>query len=172
METRTICCKLLTPIEMANALHETSDYFAKACNHVLKVAIEQKTENAIKLHKLCYATIRELFGLSANLAVRSIRRVSANLTKLKGKRKRPREFKPKSIDYDARIFTYRERDQTVSLTTTKGRIRIPMILGEHQKKALAGKTLTSATVINKAGVWYIHIVIEVTPKTFGLVKES
>jgi putative transposase len=46
------------------------------------------------------------------------------------------------------------------LNTTKGRIRIPMLLGEHQRRALRGKNPTSATVINKGGVWYIHIVVE------------
>ena len=163
METRTICCKLLTTPTMESALKETGERFADACNHVLKITAEEKTHNAIKLHKLCYTQVRKLFGLSANLSVRSIRRVVACMTKLKGKRKRPKEFKPKSIDYDARIFSYRERDETVSLTTTKGRIRIPMLLGEHQRKALNGQNPTSATVINKSGVWYIHIVVEFEP---------
>lgn len=145
---------------MADALKETSERFSDACNHVLNIAFEEKTHNAIKLHKLCYTEIRKLFGLSANLAVRSIRRVVASITNLKGKRKSPKRFKPKSIDYDARIFSYRERDETVSLTTTKGRIRIPMVLGEHQRSALKGQNPTAATVINKEKVWYIHIVVE------------
>ena len=167
METRTICCKLLTTPITAEALKETSKYFSDACNHVLKIAIEEKTYNAIKLHKLCYTKIRELFGLSANLSVRAIRRVVACTTQLKGKRSRPKEFKPKSIDYDARIFSYREVDETVSLTTTKGRIRISMLLGEHQRKALAGREPTSATVINKGGVWYIHIACEFAAGSFS-----
>lgn len=162
METRTICCKLLTATMIAEALSETSHQFAKACNFVLKKAIEEKTNNAIKLHQLFYKEVRSLFNLSANLAVRAIRRVVACITKLKGQRKRPKEFQLKSIDYDARIFSYREVDESVSLTTSKGRIRCPMILGEHQRKALAGQKPTSATVINKGGVWYIHIVVEVS----------
>ena len=160
METRTICCKLLTTPITSEALKETSACFAVACNYILKVAIEEKTHNAIKLHKLCYTEVRKLFGLSANLAVRAIRRVVACMTKLKGKRKCPKDFKQKSIDYDARIFSYQEVDETVSLTTTKGRIRIPMLLGGFQRKALMGQNPTSATVINKAGIWYIHIVCE------------
>ncbi|MBS0622749.1 MAG: hypothetical protein JSR80_07310 [Verrucomicrobia bacterium] len=95
---------------IAEALQETSNRFAEACNYVLRVATEAKTHNALKLHHLCYAEIRALFGLSANLAVRAIRRVAASMTKLKGKRKRPKEFTPKSIDYDARIFSYREEE--------------------------------------------------------------
>lgn len=163
MQTRTICCRLLTTSTFEDALQETSERFADACNHVLMIAIDQKTHNAIKLHHLCYMQIREKFGLSANLSVRAIRRVSACMTKLKGKRKRPREFKPKSIDYDARIFSYQEEKGTISLTTTQGRIRIPLILGKYQQAALFGKNPTSATVINKAGIWYIHMVIEVAP---------
>ena len=166
METRTICCKLLTIPTTYESLKETSERFSDACNHVLKIAIEEKTHNAIKLHKLCYAEVRKLFGLSANLAVRAIRRVVACMTKLKGKRKHPKAFKPKSIDYDARIFSYREVDETVSLTTTKGRIRIPMLLGEYQRKVLNGQSPTSATVINKGGIWYIHIVTEYEPTPF------
>ncbi len=61
METRTICCKLLTTPTIADALKETSERFSDACNHVLKIAIEEKTHNAIKLHKLCCADVREFF---------------------------------------------------------------------------------------------------------------
>src|SRR3990167_10976685 len=133
MNTRTICCKLVTTPPSADALKETSQLFSDACNHVLKISAAEKTHNAIKLHKLCYKDVRKLFGLSANLTVRSIRRVVSCMTKLKGKRKSPKEFKPKSIDYDARIFSYKEANESVSLTTTRGRISIPMLLGEHQK---------------------------------------
>ncbi len=85
METRTICCKLLTDPIITDALQHTSEHFSDACNHVLKIAIAEKTHNAVKLHKLCYSQVRELFRLSANLAVRAIRRVVACMTKLRGK---------------------------------------------------------------------------------------
>lgn len=160
MIARTICCKLLTTPEDNTALQETSEQFAEACNQVLKVAIAEKTANAINLHKLTYGQIRGSCALSANLVVRAIRRVAGAMTKLKGKRKCPRLFTPKSINYDARIFSFWGDREMISLTTVKGRIRIPLALGDHQRKALAGQNPTSATVINKAGVWYIHIVVE------------
>lgn len=161
MQTKTICCKLVPTPEMAAALKETSQAFSDACNHVLGIVIKEGTTNAIKLHHLCYSEIRRLFGLSANLSVRAIRRVASSMVKLKGKRKKPKEFKPKSIDYDARIFSYQEKKGIVSLTTKKGRMRIPLLLGEYQKKAIKDKEPTSAIVINKAGTWYIHMVVEV-----------
>lgn len=165
MKTRTICCKLLTTEENEGDLQDTSNSFAEACNEVLNTAVDKGTQNAIKLHQLCYVSIRQHFGLSANLVVRSIRRVAACLTKLKKKRKRPREFKPKSIDYDARIFSYRKKDQTVSLKTKRGRVRIPLVLGKHQEKALVNQKPTSATVLKKGKAWYIHFVIEIEPSS-------
>ncbi|MBS0622748.1 MAG: transposase [Verrucomicrobia bacterium] len=51
----------------------------------------------------------------------------------------------------------------ISLTTTQGRLRIALLLGEHQKKALQRQDPSSATVINKSGVWYIHMVIDFEP---------
>ena len=74
MLTRTVCCKLLTTPQIEEALNETSIRFANACNHILKRALDEKSQNAVKLHHLCYAEVRKQFGLSANLAVRSIRR--------------------------------------------------------------------------------------------------
>src|SRR3990172_8724391 len=101
---KTVCCKLLTSSETEELLQETSQAFADACNFVLDEAIKAKTNNAIKLHQLCYRKIREQFGLSANLSVRVLRRVSGNMTRLQKKRKRPKKYQAKSIDYDARIF--------------------------------------------------------------------
>lgn len=163
MVTKTVCCKLLTSHPIASALKETSEQFANSCNYVLGVATKEKTHNAIKLHHLSYKECREKFGLSANLAIRSIRRVVACMTKLKGKRKLPKKFSPKSIDYDARIFSYREVEESVSLTTTRGRIVVPMLLGEFQRKHLAGQSPTSAQVIKKGSDWYIHIQVKSDP---------
>jgi IS605 OrfB family transposase len=123
--------------------------------------MEHKTNHAIALHQLCYKKCRVQFGLSANLAIRSIRRTAHCLTRLKRKRKPPRHFSPKSIDYDARIFTYNDEKEIVSLTTTRGRVRIPLILGGFQRNLLKGKSPTAAQVIKKGGFWYIHIVVEV-----------
>jgi IS605 OrfB family transposase len=83
------------------------------------------------------------------------------MTRLKGKRKRPRKYQPKSIDYDARIFSYREQDEEISLKTTRGRLRIPLILSEYQRRALQGRATSAAIVIRKGEAWYIHIVVEV-----------
>jgi hypothetical protein len=49
-------------------------------------------------------------------------------------RNRPvKEFKRRFVAYDARIFSFREKDWTVSLTTVEGRERFELALGHYQR---------------------------------------
>ena len=70
------------------------------------------------------------------------------------------EFKPTSIDYDARIFAFREKDYSVSMTLLRSRQKIKMILGEHQSGMLRGSKPTSATLVKKGSEYYIHIQVK------------
>ena len=145
---------------MATSLTATCAAFAQACAATLALAAPKKTSNNIALHHLAYGMIRERFGLSANLAVRVVRRVSAAMTAAKATGTRPRGFEPTSIDYDARIFAYRPQDETVSLTVVGGRIHVPLRLGAYQRAALVDTRPTSATVVKRGRTWAIHIVVE------------
>ena len=145
---------------MAASLAATGVAFAAACAATLDLAAPRGLSNNIALHHLAYAMIRERFALSANLAVRVVRRVAAAMTAAKATGKRPRRFEPTSIDYDARIFAYRPQDETVSLTVVGGRIHVPLRLGAYQRAALAGKRPTAATVVRHGRAWTIHIVVE------------
>lgn len=160
MSKRTIRCKMVPTQPMTQALERTCETFAAACNAILAVAVEQNVSNNVKLHHLVYAQIRANFGLSANLTVRAIRRVSAAMHAAKRRKRTPKQFRPTSIDYDARIFDYRETDETVSLTTVAGRMHVPLLLATYQRDALRGKRPTSATVVRHGTRWDIHIVIE------------
>ena len=157
MIKRTIVCKLFNSKETSDILFETSCVFSNACNYVLEIAKKEKISNAINLQKLCYYEVRKKFCLSANLTIGSIRRVSSALTKLKKKRKAPRKFLPKSIDYDARTFSFREKDWSVSIKTFHKRIRIPLVLSDFQRSQLTGQKPTHAKVVKHGNDWYIHI---------------
>jgi putative transposase len=150
---------------MAYSLSETCQAFADACNAIFATAFSKNISNSIDLQRLTYYTIREQFKLSANLTVRAVRRVASAITASKKRGKVSIAFKPTSIDYDARIFDYREKDETVSLTVMGGRIHVPLILGDFQRRALTGKKPTFATVIRKGQQWFAHIVIEDTDAT-------
>jgi len=160
MSQRTIKCKLVTAEPIQDALLETATAFSVACNLILAESKTLKTSNKIKLQHASYYQVRQQTKLSANLVIRAIARVSAAV-KVASKKKRVVEsFKPTSVDYDQRVFTYREKDESVSLSTLRGRLHIPLSLGDYQRAALKGKNPTFATIVLRQKTWFIHIVIE------------
>ena len=156
----TIVCKLQPTKEQVSQIEGTLVGFANACNHINNT-IDPKLTNAVRIQTLIYHAVRELFGLSANLAIRAIARVSANRKTAKRKKSLVKDFDPTSIDYDARIFDFREKDWTASVTLIGGRQHIKMDAGNYQKGKLKGKKPTSATLCkHKDGNYYIHIQIK------------
>ncbi len=156
----TLVCKLNPSKKMAQKIESTLEAFANACNyanHNVKPTITSKTT----IQNIVYQTIREQFNLSANLAVRACGRVGANRKTAKHKKKPLKDFKPTSADYDARIFAFREKDWTVSITLVGGREHIPIVVGNYQKGKLFGKKPTSAQLCkHRDGNYYIHIQIK------------
>lgn len=146
-----------------DTLRNTLRKYALACDAILEVAVREKTSNKVKLQHLAYHDIRKRFDLSANLAVRAIARVCWAVKAAKRKGRAVKRFRPTSIDYDERIFAYRENEEAVSLTTAGGRIHVPLVLGQYQRDALLGKKPTAAKLVLKDRKWYIHVVIEDAP---------
>ncbi len=140
-------------------LDETLKAFAEGCNFVLKIGRENNISTSFNLNKLCYKQIRELFGLSANLAVRAI--VRATSVHQVEKRKNSK-VSPTSVDYDARIFSFYPQDYTVGLTTLQGRIRFALNISDYQKHLLNNQAPTSA-VLHKSrrGKFFINIPVKV-----------
>ncbi len=126
--------KLLPTPEQADALRRTLEQANTACQFVSNTAWETKTFRQYDLHHKCYRLVRDQFGLSAQIAVRAIAKV-AHTYQLD--RKTRHTFKPKgSIAYDDRILSWRMQDQTVSIWTVNGRLRIPFVCGERQSELL------------------------------------
>ncbi|MGY2946886.1 putative transposase [Thermostichus sp. MS-CIW-39] len=159
----TISCKLKVFPSQAAKLDATMDVFVQALNWVNQNTPE-KIVNAVKLQSLCYYEIRARFGLSSNLAQQVCRRV-AGARKVARQRNRPvKEFKRRFVTYDARIFSFREKDWTVSLTTVEGRERFELAIGNYQRGMLAGSNPKSATLVQrKDGSYYIQICVEKKP---------
>jgi len=152
---RTIACKLAPTPEQRGELDATLTAFADACNFIADVARREHTTNKVKLQHACYQEVRKRFGLSANLAIRAIARVCAAL---KVKSKAHSTFEPTSIDYDQRIFSFREWDWTFSLTLLHSRARLETTLGDYQKGRLKGQTPTSAVLVKRRdGSLFLHV---------------
>ncbi|MDJ0772464.1 MAG: transposase [Mastigocoleus sp. MO_167.B18] len=75
-----------------------------------------------------------------------------------------KEFKPTSADYDARIFSFREKDWSVSIKTINGREHIKIDAGNYQRGKLKGRKPTSAQLCkHRDGKYYIHIQLKDKP---------
>ncbi len=159
-QTLTISCKLKVSASQAAKLDATLDAFAQALNWVNQNTPE-KVVNAVKLQSLCYYEIRARFGLSSNLAQQVCRRLAGS-RKVAQQRNRPvKAFKGGFVTYDARIFSFREKDWTVSLTTVEGRERFELAIGDYQRAALTGTTPKAATLVKRQdGSYSIQICVE------------
>jgi putative transposase len=159
----TISCKLKVSPSQAAKLDATMDAFVQALNWVNQNTPE-KVVNAVKLQSLCYYEIRARFGLSSNLAQQVCRRVAGSRKVAKQKKRPVKEFKSGFVTYDARIFSFRQKDWTVSLTTVEGRERFELAIGNYQRGMLAGSNPKAATLVKrKDGSYSIQICVEAEP---------
>lgn len=153
----TVRCKLKPSDKQAKAVEETLNAFADACTWINQ-NVDPKIKGKIRIQCLIYQDVRENFGLSSNLTIRAINRVASN-RKTAGKDKID-EFRPTSIDYDQRIFQYREADEQVSITLLHGRERIPLDIGNYQRNLLKDQKPTSATLVKTNSDYYIDILVK------------
>jgi IS605 OrfB family transposase len=156
----TIVCKLNPTPEQVVKIEATLKAFADSCNYVNE-KVKPTITSASSIQNLVYPELRSIYGLSANLAVRACARVGANRKTAKHKGKPVKSFKPTSVDYDARIFDFREKDWTVSLTLVEGREHIKLVASNYQRGKLAGRKPTSAQLCkHRDGQHYIHIQVK------------
>jgi len=85
---------------------------------------------------------------------------------------RARFYQPTSCAFDQRTLSL--RGESVSLTTTAGRLVIPMRLGNYQRGLLARAKSVQGGVLTKGprGQWYINLILRVetpTPPSGGQV---
>jgi putative transposase len=159
----TVSCKLKVSQSQAAKLDATLAAFGQALNWVNQNTPE-KVVNAVKLQSLCYRQIRARFGLSSNLAQQVCRWLAGARRVARQKNRPVKAFKRGFATYDARIFSFREKDWTVSLTTVGGRERFELAIGRYQREQLAGSNPKSATLVKrKDGFYSIQICVETEP---------
>ncbi len=160
VQTVTIACKMKVNSQLAKEIDETLKVFAAACDWINAQTPEDMT-NRTRMQSFIYRDVRNRFGLSSNLAIQAIRRVCANRKTAQQKQKKVRDFSPTSATYDARIFSFREGDWSVSLKLLHQRHRFELLTGNYQRERLKGLNPTSATLVKrKKGDYYIHINID------------
>lgn len=160
--------KLLPTDAQAAALLKTLERANTACNWIAERAFAEKTADKLRLQGDFYRTIREQFGLSAQMAVRVIGKVCDTY-------KRDRKILPVfdlhgAVPYDQRILSFKALDR-VSILTLTGRELIPYVTGDYHRARLQGVRGQSDLVL-KDGYWYLYVTVEVPeeapvePKSF------
>ena len=145
--------KLQPTAEQAEALHQTMLAYNDAANYISEQAWMRKTFRAYDLHHATYYSVRQQFGLSAQLAIRVIKDV-ADAYKLDTRTKRAFR-RMGSVTYDSRVLRWFLAKSEVTIWTMAGRQRIPFVCGDRQRKML--ETLQGeADLVHRDGEWYLH----------------
>src|SRR5215467_13455373 len=125
---QTLLVKLAPEPEQHASLLRTLETFNAACNQIAETAYEHHEANKLALQRHVYYAIRERLGLSSQMAIRAIAKVSEAY-------KRDKKTKPTfrahgAMTYDQRICSFPTPDR-VSLLTLDGRVVIPFRFGTY-----------------------------------------
>ncbi len=150
--------KLQPTPEQADALKRTLQAANAACDYISQIAWDARTFGTFALQKLCYQDVREQFGLSAQMVVRALAKVG-DAYKLDKQTKRT--FRPLAgIAYDDRILSFALPNSSISIWTLDGRLAIPFVCGESQRRMLATRHGESDLLFHR-GAWYLLLTCEV-----------
>ncbi|MBX7219994.1 MAG: transposase [Blastocatellia bacterium] len=142
-------------------LNGTLSRYAECCNW-MNETVDRNVTARFAIHHQTYHPARVQFGLSANLTCTAIARVAGARKTAHAKKRTVKAFKPTSVTFDERIFTYREASQSVTLTLLGSRQTLTVQLGKYQEEMLAGQKPTSATLVKRRnGAFWIQMQVKV-----------
>jgi len=159
--------KLCPTVEQARLLLATMEKITEACNWLALQAFKDKTANKITLQHSYYRIMREKFGLSSEMTIRAIGKVSTAYKR--NKKVQPKFKKHSAIAYDHWMYSFKAIDQ-ISVLTLDGRIKMPFVVGDYFRSRLEGKRGQSDLVLKK-GKWYLYVTVEVPEEAQITPKE-
>ncbi len=158
----TLQIQLLPEPDQARKLRATVERFNEAANWLAGEAFDRKTANKILLQKLCYAELRERFGLSSQMAVRCIAQVCEAYKR--DKDKRPRFRNHSAMPLDQRMMSFKGPDE-VSLLTLNGRVFVPFVMGKYQAERFTNAKGQCDLVLRKDGKWFLLVTVDIPDGT-------
>jgi IS605 OrfB family transposase len=159
----TLQTQLLPDPESAAKLKATVERFNEAASWLAGVAFERKIANKFVLQKLCYAELRERFGLPADTAIRCIAQVVEAYKR--DKDKRPKFRKHASVPFSmGKNIGFKGPDR-VSISTLKGRVVVPYIMGKYQADRFGWSKGQCDVVLRKDGKWFLLVTVDVPDGT-------
>jgi hypothetical protein len=156
------------------------DWSFRAADAVSRVAFERGVVSRNDLQKLVYGRVRGEFGLAAQAAVRTVKKVVDDYATLRGniragrlgpagsKRRRAAESKPVAFrpdagqPYDDRMLSWQMDGGTVSVWTIAGRVKGLRFAGSaDQLKTLAQYRRGESDLVCREGKWFLVATCEV-----------
>lgn len=163
MVTLTLKIPLSVTPSAEKALLFTAQKFTDSFNRVASYGWEKRITNSVSLHRSTYAA-EKASGLPSQLICSARMKASEALKSVKSLSKNGRNVsqpiaKSLSIRYDARSFSIRLAQGTVTMASVEGRqkaeFKLPRYYQEH-----ANKGSTSATLVFSKGKPFLHVVVE------------
>lgn len=153
--------KLLPTPDQGALLMATLARCNEAATWLASAGLEAETFRQYDLHKMSYGALRAEFGLTAQAAVRTIAKVA---DAFKVNRKTAPIFRSDAAQpYDDRILRFVQDGAAVSLWTLEGRIVIPVVLGDHQRRLMVYRKGEVDLCLIR-GKWYLAATCDV-PET-------
>ena len=159
----TLQTQLMPDRENASKLKAAVERFNEAATWLAGVAFERRLSNKFELQKLCYAELRKRFGLPADMAIRCISQVCEAYKR--DKDKRPRFRKHAAVPYSmGKNIGFKGPDR-VSISTLKGRVVVPYIMGKYQAERFGWSKGQCDLVLRKDGKWFLLVTVDVPEET-------
>ncbi|MFF5014013.1 RNA-guided endonuclease InsQ/TnpB family protein [Streptomyces sp. NPDC001165] len=172
--------KLLPTQEQASALQATLHACNQAANHVSAIAHTTGTKQNRALRAETYTHVKSNWGLGAQAAQHVIKKTCDAYAALKGSIKagnlgrpgskrhkaatgKPITFRPHAAQpYDDRMLSWQTEQRTVSIWTTKGRLKhLPFTGDDHQLQLLAQYRQGESDLLTQGGQWYLLATLDV-----------
>jgi IS605 OrfB family transposase len=158
---QTLLVKLAPVPDQHVALLRTLEAFNAACNAIAAVAFQARMTSKIDLQKLVYYDIREQFGLSSQMTIRAIAKVSEAY---KRDRTKQPHFRPHgAMVYDERILSFPRIDRA-SLLTLDGRIEVPFRFGAYADGMLQ-RTRGQTDLLYRNDTFFLAITVDAPEPT-------
>ena len=149
---------VVTP-EQGAALDRTMDVCRQACNYVSDSVYRTRELKRIPLHNALYYTLRERFGLKAQMAESVIKTVIARYktilenqsTWIRAEFRKPQYDLVWNRDYSLL------KGNLFSVNTLSGRVKLPYCSAGMEKYLDGSYTFGTAKLVKKHGKYYLHI---------------
>jgi IS605 OrfB family transposase len=149
--------KLLTSAQDKARLLATMERVNSGCAWLAERAFELQSADKRRLQKLYYRELRETFSLSAQHTVLLISKVCEVYKR--DRSKLPTFRKHGAIAYDARLYSFRNGLDRLSLLAIDGRMLVPCAIGDYHRARLDAAR-GQADLVYRKGKLYLFVTVE------------